>query len=66
MFEMGAKLEEFLLDKKEKMVIVKEIKAKNEHQLVFKFEKRKGKPTTLVGRFYLEDKIGRASCRERL
>jgi translation initiation factor 1 len=29
---------------------------KDEHQLVFTFEKRKGKPVTLVGRFYLSDK----------
>jgi translation initiation factor 1 len=26
---------------------------KNQHQLVFTFEKRKGKPVTLVGRFFL-------------
>lgn len=30
-----------------------EILAKNQHQLVFTFEKRKGKPVTLVGRFYI-------------
>ena len=29
---------------------------KNEHQLVFTFEKRKGKPVTLVGRFFMSDK----------
>nr|WP_228135542.1 translation initiation factor SUI1 [Halarcobacter anaerophilus] len=29
---------------------------KNQHQLVFTFEKRKGKPVTLLGRFYLEEK----------
>lgn len=28
---------------------------KNEHQLVFTFEKRKGKPVTLVGRFFLSE-----------
>lgn len=28
------------------------IKAQNQHQLHIKFEKRKGKPTTLVGLFY--------------
>lgn len=35
-----------------------EILAKNQHQLVFTYEKRKGKPVTLVGRFSLssEDK----------
>ncbi len=30
--------------------------SKAEHQLVFTFEKRKGKPVTLVGRFYMSDK----------
>ena len=35
-----------------------EILGKNQHQLVFTYEKRKGKPVTLVGRFSLsvEDK----------
>ena len=30
--------------------------SKNEHQLVFTFEKRRGKPVTLVGRFFMSDK----------
>lgn len=29
---------------------------KNEHQLVFTFEKRRGKLVTLVGRFFMSDK----------
>ena len=29
---------------------------KNQHQLVFTFEKRKGKPVTLVGRFFMSEK----------
>jgi translation initiation factor 1 len=29
---------------------------KNQHQLVFTYEKRNGKPVTLVGRFYIDDK----------
>lgn len=32
-----------------------EIIPKNQHQLVFTFEKRNGKPVTLVGRFYIEE-----------
>lgn len=32
-----------------------EILPKNQHQLVFTYEKRKGKPVTLVGRFSLSD-----------
>ena len=58
-FEMGAKLEEDEFDtskndKKSKKTS-SEIKPKNQHQLVFTFEKRRGKPVTLVGRFYLSD-----------
>jgi len=62
MFEIGAKLEgESWASKK-----LKEPKTsfekigKNEHQLVFTFEKRKGKPVTLVGRFYMSDKEKKA------
>ena len=32
-----------------------EILSKEQHQLVFTYEKRKGKPVTLVGRFSLKD-----------
>lgn len=57
-FEMGAKLDGDHFDtqkedKKKKASL--EIMSKEEHQLVFTFEKRKGKPVTLVGRFYLKD-----------
>ena len=58
MFEMGAKLEGDSWETsklKEKKIDFKKI-AKNEHQLVFTFEKRRGKPVTLVGRFYMSDK----------
>ena len=58
-FEMGAKLEgdNFDTSKNDKKRANKstERKSKNEHQLVFTFEKRKGKPVTLVGRFYIEE-----------
>lgn len=40
-------------DKKESSFI--EIKPKNQHQLVFTFEKRRGKTVTLLGRFYLQE-----------
>jgi translation initiation factor 1 len=30
--------------------------SKNDYQLVFTFEKRRGKPVTLVGRFFMNDK----------
>lgn len=58
LFEMGAKLEGDSWETsklKEEKKSFKKI-AKNEHQLVFTYEKRRGKPVTLVGRFYLSDK----------
>lgn len=60
-FEMGAKLEGDSFDtskndKKNKKKSNNEIIPKNQHQLVFTYEKRKGKPVTLVGRFYLDEK----------
>lgn len=59
MFEMGANLDGDKWDtskNKQTKQQNNEILPKNEHQLVFTFEKRKGKPVTLLGRFYLEDK----------
>ncbi|AXH11271.1 SUI1 family translation initiation factor [Halarcobacter bivalviorum] len=56
---LGSKLEgnEFDTSKNDKKAKEKalEILPKNQHHLVFTFEKRKGKPVTLVGRFYLEE-----------
>lgn len=59
-FQMGANLDgddydTSKNDKKNKKPS-SEIIPKNQHQLVFTFEKRRGKPVTLVGRFYLNDK----------
>ena len=59
-FEMGANLDgdnydTSKNDKKNKKTS-NEIIPKKQHQLVFTFEKRRGKPVTLVGRFYLDDK----------
>ena len=58
MFKMGANLDGESWDtKKLKNPIISFDKiSKNEHQLVFTFEKRKGKPVTLVGRFFMSDK----------
>lgn len=42
-------------DKKNPKKSSNEIIHKNQHQLVFTFEKRNGKPVTLVGRFYIEE-----------
>lgn len=60
-FEMGAKLEGDSFDTSKNDKINKnksnnKIIPKNQHQLVFTYEKRKGKPVTIVGRFYLEEK----------
>ena len=61
MFEIGAKLEEDALHfqgskaKKKTTKSSSKIVPKNEHQLVFTYEKRKGKPVTLVGRFYISE-----------
>ncbi|AXH13874.1 translation initiation factor SUI1 [Malaciobacter mytili] len=55
----GSKLEGDIFDTKKEDKKNKEksleILSKNQHQLVFTFEKRKGKPVTLVGRFYLAE-----------
>jgi translation initiation factor 1 len=58
MFEIGAKLEGDSWETsklKQKQKTFEKI-PKNQHQLVFTFEKRRGKPVTLVGRFYMSDK----------
>ncbi len=58
-FEMGAKLDgdvyDTLKEDKKKKNTTNEIKPKEQHQLVFTYEKRKGKPVTLVGRFYINE-----------
>ena len=51
----GDKFETQKEDKKNPKKSLNEIIPKNQHQLVFTFEKRNGKPVTLVGRFYIEE-----------
>ena len=58
MFKIGANLDGDSWDtkkddKKQKSNNI--IIPKNEHQLVFTFEKRKGKPVTLLGRLYINE-----------
>ena len=62
LFEMGANLDgdDFDTSKEDKKnsgnkKASNTIEPKNKHQLVFTYEKRKGKPVTLVGRFHLND-----------
>lgn len=59
-FSMGAKLDGDSFDtakedKKNPKKSSSELIPKNQHQLVFTFEKRKGKPVTLVGRFNISE-----------
>lgn len=58
-FEMGAKFDGDSFDTKKedkkKKPSNNKIEPKNSHQLVFTYEKRKGKPVTLVGRFNVSD-----------
>jgi translation initiation factor 1 len=58
MFELGAKLEQenYEVKKATNKAISSVFIPKNQHQLVFTFEKRNGKPVTLVGRFQIDDK----------
>jgi len=59
MFTMGANLDDETWDtskNKTKSTTSMEQLPKNQHQLVFTFEKRNGKPVTLVGKFQLSEK----------
>ena len=58
LFEMGASLEGNCFDtikEAKKKPSVQKIVPQKEHQLVFTYEKRNGKPVTLVGRFYCDE-----------
>lgn len=54
---LDIKLDTIKEDKKnpQKKLNTNEKLPKNEHRLVFTFEKRNGKPVTLVGRFYINE-----------
>ena len=58
MFTMGAQLDQddYSVKKVQKKENLQAVIDKNEHQLVFMFEKRNGKPVTLVGKFYRDEK----------
>jgi len=58
MFELGAKLEQekYEVKKAVNKVFSSVLIPKNQHQLVFTFEKRNGKPVTLVGKFQIDEK----------
>jgi len=58
MFELGAKLEQekYEVKKAVNKVVSSVLIPKNQHQLVFTFEKRNGKPVTLVGKFQIDEK----------
>ena len=66
-FEMGSNLSEDSYEgskskstKKVKTIVktrinIAKLESKKEHQLVFTYEKRKGKPVTIVGRFNVSE-----------
>jgi len=58
MFELGAKLEQenYEVKKAVNKSVSTILIPKNQHQLVFTFEKRNGKPVTLVGKFQIDEK----------
>jgi len=58
MFELGAKLEQEKYEVKKPVAKANHSQyvPKNQHQLVFTFEKRNGKPVTLVGKFQIDEK----------
>jgi translation initiation factor 1 len=58
MFELGAKLEQENYEVKKLVAKTNNSQyvTKNQHQLVFTFEKRNGKPVTLVGKFQIDEK----------
>jgi len=64
MFTMGANLDietwDIAKNKSKKTANEVNFLPKNQHQLVFTFEKRNGKPVTLVGKFELEEKEKKA------
>ena len=53
LFEIGAKISDGWNFDEEKIVSKEKLVSKNSHQLVFTFERRNGKPVTLVGRFHI-------------
>lgn len=58
LFEMGANLAGDSFDtqkENKKKPQVQQNMPQKEHQLVFTYEKRNGKPVTLVGRFYCDE-----------
>ena len=73
-FSMGAKLDGDSFDtvKEDKKKSVNQSKSsneiipKNQHQLVFTFEKRKGKPVTLVGRFNIKEDEKKEVLKQKL
>lgn len=58
MFTIGAKLEQekYEVKKPNAVQLKSDELPKNQHQLVFTFEKRNGKPVTLVGRFQIDER----------
>lgn len=67
-FEIGSSIDNdksWSSDNKRKIAdILKEEKEPNEHSLVFKIEKRRGKPVSLVGEFFLKEQKLKELCKK--
>jgi len=66
LFEMGSKLDfdkSWDVEKSPSQNKIKETKARNQHALVFKKEKRRGKIVSLVGEFFIPNAEIKALCK---
>jgi len=67
-FKIGSKLDNdkgWSSDTKSKIKeILKEKKAPNEHSIVFKMEKRRGKPVSIIGPFFISEVELKALCKK--
>ncbi|MDX1809650.1 MAG: translation initiation factor [Sulfurospirillaceae bacterium] len=66
LFEIGSSLnhdKDWSFEKDDKKTKNKEIKARHEHSLVFKIEKRRGKSVSLVGEFFIDTNELKELCK---
>jgi translation initiation factor 1 len=68
LFELGSSLDNFpswKSDNKTKITSTcKDKKPFNEHSLVFKIEKRKGKTVSIIGEFFLQEETLKGLCKK--
>jgi translation initiation factor 1 len=67
-FSIGSSLDndkEWSCDTKKKIKeILKETKEANQHSIVFKMEKRRGKPVSIMGPFFIKEKDMKELCKK--